>query len=190
MDIASNATHANSRREFLGRNPSAAEAARFSAERRLSNATPPTLIVHAKDDQIVPSHGSQLYWTACYATSVPCTLVTLKSGGHPFVTKPYAWDTAKAATDLWLRTFSNFARPHSTRPWRPLPPSVNALSMNSLRQKLIRLPHVAGVQDTVVERFMSMSRSSGVVEAAKPTRPPPWVVETFDDPRPGDGQPY
>ena len=52
-----NCTHANSQREFLGRAPTLELRQRYSAELRLSNATPPTLLVHARDDAVVPLRG-------------------------------------------------------------------------------------------------------------------------------------
>ena len=52
--IRCNCTHTNSRREMLGRTPSDALVRLYSAENLVSSATPPTLLVHARDDNVVP----------------------------------------------------------------------------------------------------------------------------------------
>ena len=49
--------------------------AAYSAERHLSARTPPTLLVHARDDRVVSPLSSRLYFDACGAHGVACTLV-------------------------------------------------------------------------------------------------------------------
>jgi acetyl esterase/lipase len=97
-----NFTHMNSRREFLGSSPSAQKVSAYSADRHVSRDSPPAFLIHARDDRVVPLNSSRLYFDACAAANVPALLVELPSGGHPFVTKPRAWDTAKAAMLAWL----------------------------------------------------------------------------------------
>ena len=222
MDAASNATHANSRREFLGRDQSDARARAFSAEHRLQNATPPTLLVHARDDRVVPIGGSWLYWEACRMQRVSCTLVELSRGGHPFVTHAAAWGTAQRASRLWLEAT---ARALSEVRWDrvparagagessgsppsflwPISPATRvigtdfplpALESQALHRKLEALEGVARVDSThllwhpdVVRRAIR-AKIATAPRLAAPTRPPPWVVETWGDPGPGDSLPF
>jgi acetyl esterase/lipase len=102
-------THANTRREYLGRAPDATLVDRYSAEQRVTPRTPPTLLLNARDDRIVDPANARLYYEACAAHGVRCRRVELASGGHPFVDKPHAWGPAKRAIVEWLRTASSGA---------------------------------------------------------------------------------
>jgi acetyl esterase/lipase len=102
MDFA-NHTHANTRREFIGRSPTTATISMYSAERHVSSSSPPTLLIHAQDDHVVSVNSSRVFYRACAARrDCASTLIELGAGGHPWVNKPAAWKTAQAAIVAWL----------------------------------------------------------------------------------------
>lgn len=78
------AAHAGSREMLLGKQPTAAQIARFSAERHVSANTPPTFIVHAADDQSVPVANSLRFFEAVNAKGVAAELIVYPAGGHGF----------------------------------------------------------------------------------------------------------
>lgn len=166
MDFA-NFTHANTRREFLGRTPTPTNVAFYSADRHVSPSTPPALLIHALDDNVVSINSSRLYHRACLAhAACSSTLVELRMGGHPWVNKPFAWDTAKTAIILWLcaqgHTGAGSARSArailpmievcATR--RPVPLSEGQPKgrWQELRDELLALPGVASVSQTLRAR--------------------------------------
>ncbi|MEC9096359.1 MAG: alpha/beta hydrolase [Planctomycetota bacterium] len=75
-------THAGSKRNLLGANPSAALVARFSNELRVTSKTPPTFLAHAVDDKPVPPINSELFHKACKTNKVPSRYLELPDGGH------------------------------------------------------------------------------------------------------------
>ena len=209
-----NCTHANSQREFLGRDSTLELRQRYSAELRLSNVTPPTLLVHARDDTVVPLRGSVLYLQACRRHGVPCTLVELTSGGHPFVNKQRVWESARSAAIAWMRaTASKLIEAHIPRgnhggawQWRPRPVSatiddwvgarfpVSLKEAQGLRAELLGLNGVANVASTSLifqkESHDKVLKKQAAPRLSAPKRPPPWVEETFDSPIAGDNLPY
>ncbi|MFG6412305.1 alpha/beta hydrolase [Roseateles sp. DC23W] len=76
------AAHAGSRKALLGANPGAAELALMSAERQVSAATPPTLLLHTQGDPAVPVENSILYFQALTRARVPAELYVFEQGGH------------------------------------------------------------------------------------------------------------
>jgi acetyl esterase/lipase len=97
--------HAGSRRALLGPSPSPALVESLSLETRVTPRTPPTFLVHAKDDRSVPLENSLLYQSALDRAGVPSELSLHEHGGHGFGLRPTTqaareWPTACAA---WLR---------------------------------------------------------------------------------------
>ena len=221
MDESSGASHTNSRREFLGRVRVAGRGAfseaslvrAYSAEHRVTNATSPTLIVHARDDQVVPIGGSRSYCEACKRRGAHCTLVELSRGGHPFVTKPDPWRVAQRAAVMWMRATSKALseqRPNAKGAvtWRPVYPPLRAAGSNfpMLKETAIALRdallHASDVEVAKVDSTTVLMPRSSLLAAARRVlipysppakstpRPPPWITETFDDPAPGDNRPH
>jgi acetyl esterase/lipase len=77
-------THAGSKRELLGANPDPALVASLSNETQVTPQTPPTLLVHAEDDDIVPIENSRLMLAALQKAGVPSALQEYPHGGHGF----------------------------------------------------------------------------------------------------------
>ncbi len=77
-------THQGSKNNLLGTNPSQDNVDFFTLENQVSKQTPPTFLLHAKDDGAVPIENSRNYRDACVANDVPVVLYELNAGGHGF----------------------------------------------------------------------------------------------------------
>jgi len=149
-----NYSHANSRREYLGSAPSATVEVAFSADQHVSAASPPAFLIHARDDHVVNSRSSRIYFEAARRHGVSATFVELEAGGHPFVNKARPWQTASSAAVAWLCD-SFGARGQGGRGHSHFR-SVDACSRRSeqqqqqgaLRSLLLGLPGVAAVWQT------------------------------------------
>jgi acetyl esterase/lipase len=75
--------HVGSRNNLLGKGADAKRVESFSAELRVTAKTPPTFLVHAKDDP-VKVRNSELFADACRKVGVPAELLTFDKGGHGF----------------------------------------------------------------------------------------------------------
>ncbi|MGI9456611.1 MAG: alpha/beta hydrolase [Aeoliella sp.] len=98
-------SHGGSRNNLLGKNPEPALILRMSANRQISDETPPTFLLHATDDGAVPVANSLLYYQALVEAKVPAELHVFEQGGHGFgmrqTGKPV--DHWPALLDRWLR---------------------------------------------------------------------------------------
>jgi len=74
--------HAGSRKALLGANPSAEALALMSVERQVTNATPPTLLVHTQEDAAVPVENSILFYQALVRNKVPAEMYLFEHGSH------------------------------------------------------------------------------------------------------------
>ena len=81
-------THAGSRENLLGKNPTDKQVKYISNELRVTKKTPPTFIVHAKDDTTVPVANSRQLLKALQDKGVPAELHTFEVGGHGFGMRP------------------------------------------------------------------------------------------------------
>jgi len=77
-------THKGSRNNLLGRKPSAELVKKYSNELQVTKKTPPTFIVHAKDDGAVPIANSRNLLKALQDNGVPAMLQEYDLGGHGF----------------------------------------------------------------------------------------------------------
>lgn len=77
-------THAGSRMNLLGKNPSEELVKLYSNELQVKKNTPPTYIVHATDDKVVPVKNSVQLYTALIDNKVVAQLDTFAVGGHGF----------------------------------------------------------------------------------------------------------
>jgi acetyl esterase/lipase len=97
--------HGGSRRALIGESPSDEMAERFSNELHVRKDTPPTLIVHARDDKTVKMQNSIELAQAMRRAGVPHELLLLDSGGHGFglaVGTPAGVWTSKC--EEWLKS--------------------------------------------------------------------------------------
>ena len=83
-------THADSRRNLLGTNPSKEVVDLFSNELQVNANTPPTYITHAGDDKVVDVDNSILFYDKLRRNNVPAEMHIYPRGGHGFVFQPQA----------------------------------------------------------------------------------------------------
>jgi len=77
-------THAGSRNNLLGENPSQEMIERFSNEKRVDEAAPPAFMIFAADDDMVPPTNGFRYAEALTRHAVPVTFLLYPTGGHGF----------------------------------------------------------------------------------------------------------
>lgn len=84
IDMIGIATHAGSRQQLLGDAPRADRMQQYSPQQHVTAATPPTFLVHAQDDTVVPVENSLLFYGALRAAGVPAEMHLFPRGGHGF----------------------------------------------------------------------------------------------------------
>ncbi len=77
-------THAGSKKNLLGDNPSPELIALLSNEEQVTKETPPTFLVHTMTDTAVPAENSQMFVAALRKAGVPCELHLYERGPHGF----------------------------------------------------------------------------------------------------------
>jgi len=77
-------THLGSRRNLLGKKPAADLVKLYSNELQVTAQTPPTFIVHAIDDKVVPIANSENLLKSLQDKKVPAELHKFDVGGHGF----------------------------------------------------------------------------------------------------------
>jgi acetyl esterase/lipase len=93
-------THMDSRNALLGRSPSDALVNEFSNERHVTRDTPPTLILHAADDQLVDIDNSVVFFEALRHAGVPVEARFFEKGQHGLFLLPR--DTWQGAIMDWM----------------------------------------------------------------------------------------
>ena len=98
-------THAGSRRNLLGDDPSPELVALLSNERQVTAQTPPTFLFHTVDDPVVPVENSQRFAAALGAAQVSYELHLYAHGPHGVGLAPddpvlHTWTTL---LENWLR---------------------------------------------------------------------------------------
>ena len=76
--------HLGSAHNLLGPHPDPALLENLSNQDQVTAQTPPTILVHAKDDKAVPFANSEMMLAALQKAGVPCTLLVYDHGGHGF----------------------------------------------------------------------------------------------------------
>lgn len=77
-------THKGSRTNLLGKKPSEELVKLYSNELQVTKKTPPTFIVHARDDKVVPIANSRNLAKAIQDKGIECELQEYDLGGHGF----------------------------------------------------------------------------------------------------------
>jgi acetyl esterase/lipase len=96
-------THAGSRRNLLGENPSDELIELFSNEKQVSAETCPTYLAHALDDRVVVPANSQAFHDALKHHGVATAYLKLPSGGHGLNGyKGPMWDAWQKQSLEWL----------------------------------------------------------------------------------------
>jgi acetyl esterase/lipase len=89
--------HVGSSWNLIGRNPSQQLIDLYSNEKQVTANTPPTFLVQAEDDDVVPVQNSLLFYEALLQNKVPAEMHLYPAGGHGFglhntTTKDYWFD--------------------------------------------------------------------------------------------------
>ncbi|WP_460613958.1 alpha/beta hydrolase [Hymenobacter seoulensis] len=103
ISFADSLTHAGSRTALLGAAPTAAQILHYSAERQVSAKTPPTFLMHAADDAVVPVQNSLVFYQACLQHKVFVEMHLYPKGGHGFgMNNPTTKDNWTDRLHNWL----------------------------------------------------------------------------------------
>src|SRR3954463_445096 len=106
ISMDQNITHMDSRKSLLGTDPSAEQVRLFSNELQVTNETPPTLLLHATDDQLVDVDNSIAFYEALRHAGVPVEMHLLEKGQHGFfLTSRDRWQSTIMdwiTQDKWL----------------------------------------------------------------------------------------
>lgn len=98
--------HVGSRNSLLGENASPEKIKEYSMQNRVTEKTPPTLLVHAQNDKTVPVMNSILYYQAMTKNKVKGALFIFPEGEHKIgiMNKTGLTDHWKTLCSDWLKT--------------------------------------------------------------------------------------
>ena len=96
-------THLGSKRNLLGRAPTAENVSLFSNETQVTKNTPPAFLAHAKDDKVVVPENSRMFHKALKTKNVASEYLELPSGGHGLNGyRGLMWDAWQTGSLRWL----------------------------------------------------------------------------------------
>lgn len=98
--------HGGSRKNLLGADDSPELEKYYSNELMVSPTTPPTLLVHAEDDNGVPVENSIDYFLALKQYKIPAEMHIYPTGGHGFGLKT----KGKGSVDTWTQAMENWLK--------------------------------------------------------------------------------
>lgn len=102
ISLADSVTHMGSRNALIGKQPSSAMIAYFSNNLRVTDKTPPTLLLQATDDRTVSVKNSLLFYKALLNHHISAAMHLFDTGGHGFNGEPAKSNWFDYASD-WLR---------------------------------------------------------------------------------------
>lgn len=94
--------HVGSRENLIGKTPSQDLLNLYSNEKQISPNTPPTFLVHATDDDVVPVQNSVMFYESLLANKVKAEMHIFEAGGHGF-----GLDNPKSK-DKWIDWVKNW----------------------------------------------------------------------------------
>ena len=86
--------HMGSSRNLLGPNPSQDVLDLMNTHKQVNKQTPPTLLVHSKDDNEVPFKNSELFYEALQKNDIQSKLLTYEQGRHAYAMGRRGTDSA------------------------------------------------------------------------------------------------
>ncbi|TWR26553.1 alpha/beta hydrolase [Mucilaginibacter pallidiroseus] len=102
-------THQGSKDNLIGKTPTQEMVDLYSNEKQVTPNTPPTFLIHAEDDTVVPVQNSLMMYEALLANKVKTEMHLYPAGGHGFgmknpTTKASWFDSLKTWMDAngWL----------------------------------------------------------------------------------------
>jgi acetyl esterase/lipase len=98
-------THAGSRDNLLGDNPSKELIEKYSNELQVTSKTPPCFLIHAFDDDVVNPRNSIMFFQALLDKQVPATLHVFPQGQHKIAVSNNPGSTAlwTKLCEMWLK---------------------------------------------------------------------------------------
>lgn len=102
ISMADSLTHKGSHDNLLGLTPTPEQVRYFSNELNVTSSTPPTMLVHAEDDNVVNVKNSLYYYQALLKNKVPAELIIYPKGGHGFGLNN------KTTPDKWMDNCKNW----------------------------------------------------------------------------------
>ena len=78
------ATHWGSRENLIGKNPPQELVDKYSTEKQINTKTPPAIIIHSSDDNVVPVANPILYYQSLVANKVDAEMHIFNTGGHGY----------------------------------------------------------------------------------------------------------
>lgn len=84
IDMGERIAHPGSRMRLLGASPTPGQMKAYSLQHQVTAATPPTFLLHANDDDVVPVENSLVFFDALRREGVPAELHVYPQGGHGF----------------------------------------------------------------------------------------------------------
>jgi acetyl esterase/lipase len=95
--------HIGSRDNLIGKNPAAEKIQYYSNELQVTGKTPPALLVHAKDDDVVKVQNSIGFYEALQKNKVPAEIHFYEKGGHGFgMNNPTSSDKWMDWLKIWM----------------------------------------------------------------------------------------
>ncbi len=76
--------HVGSRENLIGKTPGSDQVTLYSNETQITPNTPPTLLVHAEDDDVVPVQNSLMFYDGLLKSKVKAEMHIFEAGGHGF----------------------------------------------------------------------------------------------------------
>ena len=104
---ADSVTHAGSRLNLLGKDPSPELERLLSNETQVTPQTPPTFIVHTEDDRTVPVQNALLFYDALKRNGVQAEMHVFEHGPHGFGLAP-----TNPVLAVWATLCENWMRQH------------------------------------------------------------------------------
>ncbi len=102
ISMTDSLAHGGSRNNLIGPTPTAAQIKYFSNEQNVTLNTPPTMLVHAEDDNTVNVKNSLYYYDALLKNKVPAAMTIYPKGGHGFGLNN------KTTPDKWMDHVKNW----------------------------------------------------------------------------------
>jgi len=96
--------HVGSRENLIGKNPPQALIDLYSNEKQITSDTPPTFLVHATDDDVVPVQNSIMFYNGLIEHKVKAEMHIFEAGGHGF-----GMENPKS-TEHWFDWAANWLR--------------------------------------------------------------------------------
>jgi len=90
------------RENLIGKHPSAELLNLYSTDKSVTRTTPPTFLVHAADDDVIPVKNTLSFFNALLQNQVKAEMHILQSGGHGFAL------TDSNSKDNWFRMFKSW----------------------------------------------------------------------------------